>query len=158
MLNTIFLLLPLHVFAAEESVKTKSLVKASSVINHDSMSSNYLLQLVVGLFVVLVCIVALAWVAKKMNRFRQLTDDSLKIIGGLSMGARERIVLLQVGENQLLVGVSPGRINTLHVLDKPIETLDNNPDESLGKNFSDKLKTIMNNAKNDPTKKNRHEQ
>lgn len=145
-LSIVFLMLPLSVLAADVNTEPTSTVKPSAVISHDPMSSNYLIQLVIGLIVVLLCIVALAWFAKKMNRYRFLADDSLKIIGGLSMGARERVVLLQVGEDQLLLGVSAGQINTLHVLGTPIETAASNPDKSIGKSFSDKLKTMMTDA------------
>jgi len=44
----------------------------------------------------------------------------VRLLGGISVGHRERVVLIQVGEQQLLVGVAPGRVNTLHVLEKPI--------------------------------------
>ena len=126
---------------------------ASQTMKSDPMSGSYLLQLVLGLFVVVLCIIALAWFAKKMNRFQSITDDSLKIIAGISMGARERVVLLQVGEEQLLIGVSPGRINKLHVLAKPIETTANNSAASAGKNFADKLKTVMADAHTASVKK-----
>ena len=36
------------------------------------------------------------------------------------MGARERVVLIQVGKQQMLLGVAPGRVQTLHVLDEPL--------------------------------------
>ena len=42
-------------------------------------------------------------------------------MGGISLGGKERIVLVQVGEQQLLVGVAPGSLRTLHVLDQPLE-------------------------------------
>ena len=85
----------------------------------------------------------LAWFAKKMNRFHSAADGSLKVIGGLSMGSRERIVLLQVGEEQLLLGVSPGRISKLHVLGTPLEESGRPTDDDAGGNFLDKLKTTM---------------
>ena len=81
------------------------------------MSGGYMMQLVSGLAIVIVCIVVLAWFARRMNRLQGSGDGALRIISGISMGARERIVLIQVGEEQLLLGVAPGRINTLHVLE-----------------------------------------
>ena len=119
----------------------------SKTLKSDPMSGSYLMQLVLGLIVVVLCIIALAWFAKKMNGFQSVTDDSLKMISSMSMGTRERIVLLQVGEEQILVGVSPGRINKLHVLDKPIEKVVGNQGRATGKNFSDKFKTMMADAK-----------
>ena len=145
-LKTICLFMPVHVLAAENTMSVQSAANTSLSLDHAPMSSSYLLQLVIGLFVVLLCIVALAWFAKKMNRFQSLADGSLKIIGGISMGGRERAVLLQVGEEQLLLGISPGKINTLHVLDTPIEIKSTQADSQSGNSFSDKLKTMMSNA------------
>lgn len=116
---------------------------AVQTIKSDPMSSSYLLQLVFGLLIVVLCIFALAWFSKKMNRFNSSSDDALKIIGAISMGSRERIVHLQIGEEQLLIGVSPGRINTLHVLNKPVETITKSNSVSVGNGFSDKLKTMI---------------
>ncbi len=145
-LNALLLLLPLQLFAAEES--TAAAIKSAASLNTDSlnsdpMSGDYLMQLVMGLFVVLLCIVVLAWFAKKMNRFNSLADGSLKVIGGISMGSRERVVLLQVGEEQLLLGVSPGKINTLHVLASPLKVTGAQTDNTTGDSFLDKLKTTM---------------
>jgi flagellar protein FliO/FliZ len=145
-LHAIFLFLPSHVFASEEMTKVQQAINTPASLNSDPMNSSYLLQLVIGLLIVLLCIIALAWLAKKMNRFQSLTDSSLKVIGGLSMGSRERIVLLQVGEEQLLLGVSPGRINTLHVLDAPIDMVSNKPDSPMSNGFLDKFKTMMTDA------------
>lgn len=145
-LNVFLLMLPAQLFAAQENATAT--VKAASSLGSDTLSTNpmsgsYLLQMVIGLFVVLLCIVALAWFAKKMNRFQSLADGSLKVIGGLSMGSRERVVLLQVGEEQLLLGVSPGKINTLHVLEKPLEILGQQTDGETDSSFLNKFKATM---------------
>ena len=101
------------------SVANSALNSAGS--STDPMSASYMAQLVLGLIIVLLCIVALAWLAKRFNRLQSTPDGSLQVLGGMSMGARERIVLVQVGTKQLLLGVAPGQINTLHVLDEPLE-------------------------------------
>lgn len=157
------LILPAQLIAAEE--KTATVAKAASTLssntlNGDPMSGSYLVQLVVGLFIVLLCIVVLAWFAKKMKHFNPLADGSLKVIGGLSMGSRERVALLQVGEQQLLIGISPGRINTLHVLETPIEMAakpdaDSHTGNASGNNFLDKFKTVMADANSTANKQNK---
>jgi flagellar protein FliO/FliZ len=134
-LNVFFMLLPINVFAAEE--------KASTIINTDPMSGSYLFQLILGLIIVLICIVALAWFAKRMNRLQSSTGSMLKIIGGLSMGSRERVILLQVGSEQLLIGVSPGRINKLHVLETPLEDEEVNSEKTFATSLSEKLSTVL---------------
>ena len=125
---------------------------APQTLKADPMSGDYLVQLVLGLIVVIFFIFVFAWFAKKMNRFQSGNSDSLKIIGGISMGSRERVVLLQVGEQQLLLGVSPGRINALHLLEQPIESVSTHAKGhatgQMAKGFSDKLKSMMHEANN----------
>jgi flagellar protein FliO/FliZ len=114
-------LCPFHAMAIESTESMLSTPVRSATIGAENLNSGYLVQLVLGLMFVLVCIVALAWLAKRINRFQSTTDGSLQVLGGISMGARERVVLVQVGETQLLLGVSPGRINMLHQLEQPLE-------------------------------------
>lgn len=128
-------MLPVNALSAEDN--------SANVINTDPMSGHYLFQLIIGLIIVLLCIVALAWFAKRVNHLQSSGDGVLKIMGGLSMGARERVVLLQVGSDQVLIGVSPGRINTLHVLDAPIENDGLTTPSVAGKSFADKFKDVL---------------
>jgi flagellar protein FliO/FliZ len=108
----------------------------------ESMGTGTLLQTVLGLFLVLALILATAWFARRMGRFQGGTGSSLRIIGGLSMGARERVVLIQAGKTQLLLGVAPGRIQTLHVLPEAVAV--DTPDQLPGASFASSLSTILN--------------
>lgn len=107
-----------------------------------------LVRLVVGLGVVLLLILALGWVMRRTGRFAGPASGQLRVIGGVSVGSRERVVLVQVGEQQLLVGVAPGRVQTLHVLDKPLEGQSGatgrptGPD-SQGHPFAQRLRQMM---------------
>lgn len=82
----------------------------------------YLAQLVVGLIVVLVAIVVLAFFMRRITGVQSRLGSEFRVVSGISLGARERMLLVQVGDKQLLVGVAPGRVQTLHVLDEPIAT------------------------------------
>jgi flagellar protein FliO/FliZ len=42
----------------------------------------------------------------------------LRVVGGLMLGPRERIALIEIGETWLVVGIVPGQIKTLHTLPK----------------------------------------
>jgi flagellar protein FliO/FliZ len=79
-----------------------------------------LLQVVLALGFVLAVIAGLAYLLRRMGAVPQGASGALRVLGGISIGQRERIVLVQVGDTQLVVGVAPGEIRTLHVLDKPI--------------------------------------
>ncbi len=99
--------------------------------------SGYILQLVSGLLVVLVSIIVLAWIAKRFNRMQSLGGGNLRIIEGISMGARERVVVVEVDGSRLLLGVSPGRINMLHILGDASEDQENNTNPTGEKNKED---------------------
>ncbi|MGF1614012.1 MAG: FliO/MopB family protein [Gammaproteobacteria bacterium] len=85
------------------------------------LGTGYLVRVTLGLLVVLVSILAAAWLLGSVSRFQTGTDGPFRVLSAISIGPRERIVLLQVGDCQLLVSVAPGRIQTLHVLERPID-------------------------------------
>ena len=80
-----------------------------------------LLKVAGGLLMVIAAILASAWVYRRYGNVTPISNDALRVIGGISMGQKERVVLMQVGEEQILLGVSPGRIERLHVLENNIE-------------------------------------
>lgn len=70
-----------------------------------------------GLVVVLAVFLLCVWGLRKLGGFTAGGGGKLRLIGGLSLGMRERVVLLQAGKKQLILGVTPGRIETLLVLE-----------------------------------------
>ncbi len=47
---------------------------------------------------------------------RPTSAAALKAVATLSVGARERVVVIEAGESWLVLGVAPGRVNKLHVM------------------------------------------
>jgi len=88
---------------------TRPAVKAVSAGDMLSWSGALLLVLMIFFF----CI----WLVRKVAGLSAVGPGMLRVVGGLSLGVREKVVLLQVGEKQLLLGVTPGRIETLQVLE-----------------------------------------
>lgn len=73
------------------------------------------LVLVVGL------ILLLAWLAKRMPGLGGASGNpALRIVGSLALGPRERVVVVAVGDTQLLLGVGAGGTRTLHTLTEPL--------------------------------------
>ena len=118
-------------YAANES--------ATHSLNQSPLSALNLLQTLFGLLLVLACIVAVAWLLKRTNRFHAAANGKLKVIAGIPLGTRERVILVQIGEEQLLLGVTAQQINTLHKLETPLtETESSSPNE-----FANKLRQLM---------------
>lgn len=88
-----------------------------------------LLRVILALLVVLAAVLAAAWLARRMRSFSGGGGSSLELLAQLSLGARERAVLLRVGDCRLLIGVAPGNVRTLHVLEKstPLEVASTPP-------------------------------
>jgi len=98
-------------------------------------------QLLLSLLLVVMVILLLAWL---LRRIAQLPLNSgsgaVRILGGVALGQRERAVLLQVGERQLLVGVAPGQVRTLYVLPDPLPTASANPPAGA---FAERLAQLL---------------
>ncbi|WP_410344976.1 flagellar biosynthetic protein FliO [Thioalkalivibrio sp.] len=92
------------------------------IANGNAMSGSYLVQLLAGLLIVIAAIVVLAFLMRRMPGMQSRLGGDFRVLGGISLGSRERMLLVQVGDTQLLVGVAPGRVQTLHVLDEPLRT------------------------------------
>ena len=80
------------------------------------------LNMLFGLAIVVALIYGLSWVLKKYTNLPGSNQVDMKILGGISLGTRERAVLVQVEGKKILLGVAPGRVNLLHQFDsKPFE-------------------------------------
>jgi len=76
-------------------------------------STGSLLQTLSALIVVLAVLGALAWFLKRYGPKVAGGNANLRVVGSLNLGGRERIVVVEVGNEWIVVGASPGRINAL---------------------------------------------
>lgn len=83
-----------------------------------SSTAGSLFQVFLGLIAVLLLIAGSAWIAKRMGVTRGGSSSVLNVISSASVGTRERVVIVEVGESWLVVGVAPGSVNALMTLPK----------------------------------------
>ncbi|MCC5793131.1 MAG: flagellar biosynthetic protein FliO [Chromatiales bacterium] len=74
------------------------------------------LRMVGGLAIVLSLVIGAAWLARRLRATPSGGSGLIEISSGISLGAREKVVLLKVGDQQVLVGITPAGMRTLHVL------------------------------------------
>ena len=109
-----------------------------------AVSTGSLVQITFSLLMVLACIIAVAWLLKRMNIAQQGSGNLLKVIGSVSIGQRERVVLIEVNDTWLLVGVGPGQIRTLHTLEKAEDWQSGSPAPAAPDNkFASLLSSIL---------------
>ncbi|VVN47837.1 hypothetical protein PS862_04968 [Pseudomonas fluorescens] len=112
------LALPFNVLAAEP-VATAAAAAAPAV---SSGVAGQLTQLVFGLLLVLGLIFFLAWLLRRVQQAGPAGKGQvIELIGSRALGPRDRLMLVQVGNEQILLGLSPGSITALHVLKEPVQ-------------------------------------
>ncbi|WP_461531793.1 flagellar biosynthetic protein FliO [Pseudomonas sp. 210_17 TE3656] len=86
-----------------------------------SSAAGQLTQLVLGLLLVLGLIFLLAWLLRRVQNAAPGSGQVIEILGSRTLGPRDRLLLIQVGKEQILIGHTPGSIEALHVLAEPVE-------------------------------------
>ena len=81
-------------------------------------SAGSLVQTIFALVLVLALLAALAWAAKRYGPRVAGNSANLRMIGALNIGGRERIMVIEVGDQWIVVGASPGRVNALATMPK----------------------------------------
>lgn len=71
------------------------------------------LQMVLGLIVVLALLVGALWLLKRISMPRGPVAGLMRVVAGVAVGSRERVVILELGNSWLVLGVAPGQVTTL---------------------------------------------
>ncbi|MDN2702410.1 MULTISPECIES: flagellar biosynthetic protein FliO [unclassified Janthinobacterium] len=109
-------------------------------------SAGSLLQTIFALVFVLALLIGLAWFMKRYGPKVMGGNSKMRVVSSLNLGGRERIVLVEVADQWIVVGASPGRINALATMprqegDLPqLATAQNGP---AAANFSEWLKQTI---------------
>lgn len=106
----LFIFLPAMGFAAE----------APGVATPSTFGS--LVQVVLALLLVLAAIAGSAWLLRRFGPSQIGPGGALRVLGGVMVGQRERLMLVEVGETWLIVGVAPGRVTAVHSMPRPAQT------------------------------------
>jgi flagellar protein FliO/FliZ len=93
-------------------------VSAAPVVN--VASDTNLVQWLLSCFLVIGLILLLAWLLKKSRLVPSLTQNQLRVLSVLPLGTREKLLVVKVGEQQLLLGMTPANISLLCTLDTPL--------------------------------------
>lgn len=99
-------------------------------------------KLSVALIVVLGVFWLFARLMKQLQGSKGSGDSGLQIVGSLAVGQRERLLVVQAGDEQMVLGVTAHQISKLHVLNKPLLGSAITATES-GNDFRQKLKAAL---------------
>ena len=114
-----------------------------------SVGAAGLLQTILALMLVLGLLAGLAWVMKRYGPKMSGGSANLRVVGALNLGGRERIMVVEVGDQWIVVGAAPGRVNALHTMPRqegelaPAASHGGAAGGNPGANFSDWLKKTI---------------
>lgn len=102
-----------------------------------------LIQIALGLGIVVVLLLGSLHLLKRLQGPRGGAGGVLRTISGIAVGPRERVVVVELGETWLVVGVAPGRISMLHSLPRQVSSADAGPNKTGPQDFGQWLKQMM---------------
>ena len=109
-----------HALAATATARPFAAPEVSGAPHPGAVEGLTHVALALGL--VLAAIFALAWIVRRTRGMAGRAAAALDVLAEVRLGPKERAVLLKVGNTQLLIGVAPGSVSTLHVLEEPVDT------------------------------------
>ncbi len=127
--SAILTLLAPTILPAAELGSGTTVVGAGEIIN-TALS----LLLIVG------AIMALAWLLGKLQGGRSTNGGLINVVASHALGAKERLLLVDVGGRQIIVGVTASQISTLHVLEEPLDVEATTLERT---NFSERLRKVI---------------
>ncbi|KJZ02096.1 flagellar biosynthetic protein FliO [Pseudoalteromonas piscicida] len=105
---------------------TSETVPKSSVGAGSAGLSSELLSMGLSLMLVILLILGLALVLKRLNP-NIVNQKDFKVIRSISLGTKERLLVIELDEKQHLLGVTPNNINYLYQLETPLDDVSRTP-------------------------------
>ncbi|MFZ6780064.1 flagellar biosynthetic protein FliO [Undibacterium sp. Ji83W] len=105
--------------------------------------SGGLMQIATALLLVLGLVVMAAWLMRRLGPMNAGNKIPVKIIGGISVGNRERVMVVEVGDQWLILGVTASNINNLGSMPKQDELLNQSAHAAANDPFSAWLKRTL---------------
>jgi flagellar protein FliO/FliZ len=78
-----------------------------------------LMQGLLGLAVVLGALFIFFWLLRRFSPGQTGAQGLVKVVGGVMLGTREKLVVVEVGDQWLLLGVGAGQVSHLHTMPRP---------------------------------------
>jgi flagellar protein FliO/FliZ len=130
--------LPLQVMAESGSNIESAALAVSSPVEVKAV-----FQVIASLLFIVILIILLAWAYKRFGMASSSIGAEMKVIAAVSLGGKEKAVILQIGEEQVLLGVSPGAVRKLSNIKEPIKSNINNASDSFKNKLNIEIKKVI---------------
>ncbi len=99
-----------------------------------------LLGMGVSMLIVVAAILILGWFYSRSRLVGSGASDLIKVVATRALGAKERLIVVEVADQQLLIGMTSTSVQTLHVFESPLVTASEVP-VKLG--FAERLRAAV---------------
>lgn len=79
-----------------------------------------ILSVSISMFIVVAVIMVLGWFYSRSRMIGGGGSNVINVVATRALGPKERLMVVEVADQQLLVGMTPSGVQTLHVFDKPV--------------------------------------
>lgn len=100
--------------AVNNAAKMASTVGAGTAV--PALGVGAVLQTIVGLVVVIGLVFGCAWLARRFGLQPGSRSGLVKTVGGASLGGKERVAVVEIGDTWLVLGAAPGNVRLLHTM------------------------------------------
>lgn len=87
-----------------------------------SISAMDVLNVGGSLTMVLLAVVIIAWLYGRVQGLRGSSGQVIQVVASQALGPKERVLIVEVAGQQLVLGVTAAGMRTLHVLESPVDT------------------------------------
>ena len=109
-------------------------------MNNPVIEGPDLLSLGASLIVVVAAVLLVGWLYSRLRFSGGSSGNLINVVASRALGPKERLMLVEVAGQQLLVGMTATTVQTLHTFDRPVDA---EAIEADGGGFGDRLRTAI---------------
>ena len=91
-------------------------------MNNPVIDGADILSLGASMLIVVAAVIALGWLYSRFRFSGAGSGDVINVVASRALGPKERIVLIEIADQQLLVGMTATQVQTLYAFDQPVVT------------------------------------
>lgn len=131
------------VVTPSHAVPTNHTTAPVTVAHANEPMTSPLIQVSGALLGIIVLILAAAWVVKRVlpGTVQGRSSSALKVSASASLGARERVVIVNVEDARLVLGVTAQQVTLLHTL--PPAPQESQPPQAAAPEFASLMKNML---------------
>lgn len=102
-----------------------------------------LFSVLISTVIVVAVILFIGWLYSRSKFVKAGANDAINIVAMRALGPKERLFVVDVANQQLLIGMTSTAVQTLHVFDTPVIVDKQQPANKSASNFAEKLRGLM---------------